>query len=95
MPEITKMLTLSTAHVSMETAFLLEKEAQWGTMANITVYPKGGLGNFIYIHPEIPIPTNMPADLKDILQYAAKHDCKMICLDRDGPIELDLSQYDW
>jgi len=38
---------------------------------------------------------NMPADLIACLDYAREHGCRWILFDCDGPLERDLTRYDW
>lgn len=94
-PEISKMLTLSTAHVTDRTMRLLDEEPE-GNDLSLAVYPKSEFGYIIYI-PEPDellcdgepwtqkMPHEWPKDLWDVLLYARDLSCDILCLDGDGP----------
>jgi hypothetical protein len=84
-PEIAQMLTLSTVHVSKETADRL-------ALCNIpAVYRKGEFGWFVYGG----IAAELPADLRAVVDFAQLHGCEWIMLDRDADAIDELSIYDW
>ena len=55
--EISKVLTLSTAHISQKSAELLDKETEKPTL-DLPVYNKSNYGWFIYIPQNINIINN-------------------------------------
>ena len=95
--EISKMMTLSNAHVTQDTYDkLLEKD---GTDEfPLAVYKKEDYGVFIYIDENTSMKEykkNCPKDLYDCIFVAHKHDCPILCLDCDGPIMDSLRTYTW
>lgn len=100
MPDVMKMLTLSTAHISESTAKALEQDPETNELG-LAVYPKctgqepdaERFGWFIYLNREID--EGLPDDLKQALRYARDRDCQILCLDCDGPEEPELNTYDW
>lgn len=85
--EITKCLTISTAHIRQSTQDLLDKEIKKTTIEGIVVYAKEDYGWFIYLYPEMDhFATTAPADLKACIDLAIKNDCQMLCLDSDAEI---------
>lgn len=91
--EITKMLTLSTAHIKEESAKFLNEERR----ADLIVYPKREFGWFICLDTDCfeEELKRIPEDLATVLKFAEENGCEWLCLDCDGPIESDLPQYDW
>lgn len=95
-PEIERMLTVSTGHVTKDTLALLEREANGYDDAGITAYGKSGYGYFVYLmEDDNPHQTtdrdgnptygrNVPADLVAMMQYARDMGCQVLCLDADG-----------
>lgn len=92
--EITKCLTLSTAHISKNTANLLDKEIKTPYL-NLPVYDKTGVGWFIYIPTNLNELDKLPSDLTKVLSLAKDLNCNMLCLDSDGDIISWLPKYDW
>lgn len=94
-PEMDKMMTLSTAHISGATATLLQKEPEENNLC-LSVYPKENYGWFLYIGgvPDDQI-KKLPDDLRTLCQYAKANDCFVLCLDCDGPILTSLTTYEW
>lgn len=90
--EIARILTLSTAHITSETADLLDNAENH---IDLTIYPKGEYGWFIYISDDIEKVFNVPVDLKKCLVFANHHKCKWLCLDRDGNTTIALPMYIW
>ena len=86
MPDIAKMLTLSTAHISGSTAKALEQDPETNELGL-------AFGWFIYLNREID--EALPGDLKQALRYAQDRQCQILCLDCDGPEEPELDTYDW
>ena len=109
-PEISRMLTLSTVHVTEKTMDALEREADENNLC-LAVYAKSGFGYIIYLPDEETLksngirwpdigqpgatpPANWPTDLRDVLLYARDLDCDILCLDSDGPVVPYLKTYD-
>ena len=91
--EITKCLTVSTKHITLDTFIDLDVEANcnvWG----LPVYEKAGYGYWIYcseeMYDEYPEGGNIPKDLWDCMKLAHKHDCRWLCIDCDGEELKDL-----
>lgn len=93
MLEINKMLTISTRHISMETADFLNAEAEQN-LISIVVYPKSKYGWFIPIS-EAACNKNIPDDLRQVIQFALDLKCQWLCFDRDGLEVPYLKVYDW
>lgn len=92
--EISKMLTLSTTHMSLKTAQSMEKGEDFG----LVIYEKLDYGWFILVDPEVLDADEsgvIPADLYHLLHVAKNHDCRWLDLDCDGNVEPDLPAYDW
>lgn len=98
-PEISKMLTLSTAHICLDTWDILESEGnnRFKTrFSDLSVYPKSDYGCFIYISGlDDALEIDFPADLLDVVKFAIDHGCNMLCLDGDGPTVPELKTYKW
>ena len=91
--DISKMLTVSTAHISKETAEMLDKDTD---TLDIVVYNKKEYGWFIYI--PFYYDNNklyIPKDLHNLLIFAKDSSCDWLCLDRDGEILENLETYEW
>lgn len=90
--EITKMLTLSTSHITKETATLLSEACMYRKEISLVFYQKRWYndysGWFIYIPEELETYPedyqDIPDDLMQILLFAKHNDCTWICLDCDG-----------
>ncbi len=92
--EIAKMLTISTGHITKETANLLEKDS----IREIVVYSKGGYGYFVHVPDEFDYlisKNEIPEDLCKCIELALKNKIDWICLDRDGEIISELREYEW
>lgn len=87
----TKMITLSTAHLTQEVAERLNYES-FGQV----IYSKDEYGWFVYLSPlglkehEVGEPCLWAA-----LQLAANMGCSWVCFDRDGPETPHLQVYEW
>ena len=102
--EITKMLTLSTVHITEETCEMLSMCAS-GKRANynldgLVVYKKAEFGYFLYICKDsVDDPAKFgktfPDDLRVVISLAMHCDCELLCLDQDGPVMDFLESYDW
>lgn len=94
-PEICRMMTLSTAHVSEATMLLLQREPDENNLA-LTVYPKGQdfeYGCFVYM-PERPW-SRLPEDLRGLLRRCEEEGCTVLCLDGDAEPLDGVKTYDW
>lgn len=95
--EFTKMLTISTLHVSEETAKKLDATCDDAMAADHwmpPIYEKDGFGWFIFIDTDVMKEyENIPADLKTVLTYAANCGCTWLCLDADADQIPELPTY--
>lgn len=94
--DITKCLTISTMHISLETEEKLLEEEYKNNMF-LTVYRKSNFGFWIYVpcdkdefHTD-----NVPKDLRGCMDLAHENDCRWLCLDCDGEDVDCLQKYDW
>ena len=90
--EITKILTISTAHITKVTAELLDDGVR-----DLSVYSKGEYGWFIFV-PESDVINSlhiMLPDLMRLLQFAKDLGCEWLCLDRDGEVLEYFNTYEW
>lgn len=94
--DITKCLTISTAHITQETKHKVEFEELLNKMGLI-VYKKGRVGYWIYIPDDFIESDHMeiPFDLWKCMLVAYENDCRWLCLDRDGMEIKLLPTYDW
>lgn len=94
--EISKMITISTAHIRKETADDLGSTMNTryvGWMQWFSYYDKADYGWFIptdYVEFEM-----LPKDLADCIRFALRHGCDWLCLDCDGEIVDSLPTYEW
>ena len=86
--EIENILTISTSHITEETAAVLEN-------MELVVYKKGNCGWFIYVDSANAIMDTIPNDLKECLGFAKSLRCNILCLDSDGPIVENMGVYSW
>lgn len=95
--EITKMLTLSTAHIKESTSFFLTDASFTQHCPNFVVFNKGEYGFWVYIPDDFMQDDTFtgPEDLLACMQLAKENDCIWLCLDRDGPEEPELPTYEW
>ncbi|MCU5076996.1 hypothetical protein OB985_05315 [Bacillus cereus] len=94
---IQKMLEVSTAHITYETAKWLDGQVEATKENNIDliVYEKGEYGAFIPLYPEMFADKVLPESLVFIIGYAMGKGCSWIMLDRDVEIIDDLPTYNW
>lgn len=95
--EITKMLTLSTGHITENTSILLDAEAVYsGDLPGLSVYNKDEWGWFIYINAEDyqSERESVPDDLCRCIDLAIENECGLLCLDQDGD-RSDLLPWFW
>lgn len=90
-PEINKMLTIGTAHISEETA----KRLNNNDIVGLAVYLKDVYGWIIYDTIETEDEEGVPEDLMRLLWYMRSLDCAVLCLDGDGPEIPFLPKYEW
>lgn len=87
--EITKMLTVSTGHVTEETFHALEQDGVTNKIM-LPVYSKAtpdgddSFGLYIYITDDCLDWDNIPEDLKPLIKLAQEQGCGVLCLDSDG-----------
>lgn len=98
--EISKMLTISTAHVTKDTfeALLLDgirNEIMLPVYAKITPDNEQNFGLFIYVEPTCVEQGQIPEDLMQLIKLAQENDCSILCLDGDGPEVEGYQTYDW
>ena len=96
--EITKMLTLSTIHITKETAEKLNYELNNNVMY-LVVYAKEDCGWYVYIPEELTLYPedyeDVPDDLMKLLLFARDMDCGILCLDCDGEVLDYLEKFYW
>lgn len=88
---ITKVLELSTQHISEVTAGLLNTSM----ISGISVYHKEEYGWFIYVSPEEEENEQIPDDLNEVLKFSRSNDCSWIMLDRDYDTIKELPTFEW
>lgn len=99
------MLTISTAHVSKETADLINEECEsWSDINFPACYTKGEYGYLIYVPDDYLVQgedgieetyESIPDDLHDCILLAMENHCQWLCLDRDGMVVDELSIFNW
>ena len=94
--EISKMVTVSTCHISEETNNML---ADKNNSLPISVYDKTDYGWFIYMPADkdndADVLKALPTDLAVLFMFARYNEVDVICLDCDGE-EIDgLPIYNW
>jgi len=94
--EIDKMLTVSTAHISIETNNWLIRECNPSSATDITAYMKDDVGFFVYV-PDLSqfIVQNIPEDLVKCMKLAYENGCSWLCLDCDGSEVEGLEVFNW
>ena len=94
--DITKCLTTSTAHITLETKHKLEFEEIFNDMG-LTVYKKSRFGYWIYIPEDFCWSSyiDLPIDLWQCMLIAYENNCQWLCLDRDGKETKLLPVYSW
>lgn len=96
---IEKMLTLSTAHVSEDTAALLEDTLQQtlGT-APFICFQKDDYGWFVHVPADVSMRESLdtfPEDLRTCMDHARAEGCTWLMFDRDADLVEGLPAYDW
>lgn len=93
--EISKMLTISTKHITTEAnEGILYAYYDNDEYVSTLVYSKDGYGWFIYIDEDFEKKTN-PECLKNCMRFARENGCNWLCLDSDGPVVNGLPVYEW
>lgn len=98
--EISKVLELSTAHVSEKTAKMLDEEAEtFSPEFPLVIYSKGEFGWYVVV-PEDEEDREqakelLPEDLVVVMNFAIEQDCKWIFFDRDVEPSIELPCYEW
>ncbi len=94
--DISRILTISTEHITEETSKLLAVEPDTNEIG-LSVYQKADYGWFIHV-PEYVREledTSCPADLYKCMFYAHENGCEWLCLDSDGETVDELKKYEW
>lgn len=99
-PEITKMLTVSTAHVTQETYDRLyhddeNNEVMLPVYEKISPNGRETFGLYVYLEPAVLDWEKIPMDLKPLVMLAKTNGCGILCLDGDGPEINELPVYNW
>lgn len=96
--DITRVLNLSTAHITKNTADTLDRCALNNDYIPLcSVYEKGEYGWYVYID-DSGEPDQIPdelSDIRDCIIFALKHDITCICFDRDTDTVVGLPVYNW
>lgn len=93
--EFSRMLTISSAHITEKTAEWIDRVGV--RSADVVIYSKSKYGWLIYI-PEYEADTKeLPEDLLAVMDFARKHKVKWLCIDGDGESLEDygLKMYEW
>lgn len=94
--EISKMLTISTAQITEQTAKELDVAiGKADSSIDLCIYEKKNYGFFVHIPEDWEDGREIPADLMDCIRLAVVNDCRWLCLDRDGEIINELRVYEW
>lgn len=86
---ITRCLTISTAHITHETALALTN----GDEVGVAYYTKDDCGWWIYT--DVVINKYLPDDLAKCLRVAIAYKCEWLCLDCDEEVLDRLPAYEW
>ena len=100
--EISQMLTISSAHVSLDTRELLDKVVDDTCYVPMPpVYEKAGYGWFIACNPDTDNDETLgqtwddyPVDLVAAMRLAKEQGCFWLCIDCDGPEADDLEKFE-
>ena len=96
--DITRVLNLSTAHITKNTADTLDRCALNNDYIPLcSVYEKGEYGWYVYIDDsDNPyLISDELSDIRDCIIFALKHDINCICFDRDADTVIGLPVYNW
>ena len=89
--DISKMLTISMAHITEETDNELQHNPD---KFEELLYYETGYGYFICAMPHSTL-EDIPECLKRCVEFARQNDCEWLCLDWDGEEVPELPTYDW
>ncbi|WP_437387427.1 hypothetical protein [Brucella intermedia] len=92
-PQMDKVLTISTGHVTEATAERLSKDNIPGTI----VFEKGVYGWLLWtgIEPDEETLAGIPVELWQVIQFAKSLGCEWLMLDRDADQITALEVWDW
>ena len=102
--EIDQMITISTCHISQETAKVLEDSSEEKTSLYLpATYTKGKYGFLVYVGEDFTgdrikdsdACQDVPDDLYECMKLAKKQGCVWLCFDRDAMVVDNLPSYDW
>ena len=93
--EIAKMLIISTAHVSQETAKLLEGGDYKDVSELPLMFTWGDYGWLIWADCEPEEENGFPDDLQRCMDFSSKNGCAWLRLDCDGDQVDGLEYFDW
>ena len=97
--EISKMLTLSTSHVTEATLTKLEAEATDNNYPCLSVYKKEDFGYIIYIDKHAYNRDHagdyLPGDLRTVVAFTIETECNILCLDCDGEELVCIPHYEY
>ena len=97
--EISKMLTLSTSHVTEATLTKLESEATDNNYPCLSVYKKEDFGYIIYIDKHAYNRDHagdyLPGDLRTVVAFTIETGCNILCLDCDGEELVCIPHYEY
>ncbi|WP_162742184.1 hypothetical protein [Nitratireductor sp. OM-1] len=89
--ETQKILAVSTAHVTEETAQRLDAD----DIEGVTVFPKAGFGWWVHTTPHPDASAGIPQELRDAMNFAVGAGCDWLMLDRDATIIEELPHWEW
>ena len=94
--EISRMLTISTAHIAEETAKALNESLYSSEPSiDLCIYEKKDYGFLIHIPEDWKTKRTLPSDLQTCIELADKNGCIWLCLDRDAETVTGLPVYGW
>ena len=88
--DLSAMITVSSAHITKETADLLAENK-----LDLAVFPKGGYGWYIACPDINDRPNDLPLDLYRLLDLAYVYNCGILCIDGEGKKVIGFPEYDW
>ena len=97
MLEMQNLLTISTAHITEQTASLLDADPEQNCLG-LCVYSKANYGWFIMGIQNINQFTNcdeLPEDLMNVILFAKDMNADILSIDCDGEILPYLKTYNW
>lgn len=93
--EISKVLTVSTSHITEEVAKQLDRESKTNEYA-LSVYNKDDYGWWICVPEDCKsVCGHIPSCLRKLIELATTNDCNWLCIDCDGPEVDGLETYSW